>query len=65
MTAQLEKARDVAEPLVAAGSSKSRSTHALLGEVSDELWNAVRRPASDAALSLLFPGRLGYYVEGR
>jgi crotonobetainyl-CoA:carnitine CoA-transferase CaiB-like acyl-CoA transferase len=33
-------------------------------KVSDDIWNDVGRPASDAALSILFPGGASFYVDG-
>jgi hypothetical protein len=36
----------------------------LLARVSDEIWNAVGRPAADPALSVLFPGGFAYYADG-
>ncbi|MEO5726309.1 MAG: hypothetical protein ABI134_24630 [Byssovorax sp.] len=35
-----------------------------VGKVSDDIWNDVGRPASDAALELLFPGGNAFYVDG-
>jgi len=32
--------------------------------VSDEIWNAVGRPRTDAALTMLFPGGISYYRRG-
>jgi len=34
----------------------------LLGKVSDDIWNAVGRPANDPALSVIFPGGVAYYT---
>jgi hypothetical protein len=33
--------------------------------VSDEIWNEVGRPASDPAFSVLFPGGIAYYADGK
>jgi hypothetical protein len=35
----------------------------VVGKVADDIWNAVGRPASDPALSLLFPGGVRYYLQ--
>ena len=36
----------------------------LIQRVSDDVWNLVGRPASDAALDLIFPGGASAYTEG-
>src|SRR5262245_29879905 len=61
VTAQLDKAREDAGPILAAVSANSRRARAVLERVNDDLWGAVGRPASDATLSLLFPGGTSYY----
>jgi hypothetical protein len=52
-------------PLLAAIEAKDEEADRLLGRISDEIWNEVGRPASDAALSLLFPGGIAYYADGK
>lgn len=64
VTAQLDKARQEAEPRVTAINASKKSAAAILDAVHDDLWGAVGRPASDATLSLLFPGGTSYYAEG-
>jgi len=61
---QLEAARTVARPLLAVLDATDQRADDLLGKVSDDVWNAVGRPASDAALSVIFPGGYAYYAEG-
>jgi hypothetical protein len=36
----------------------------LVGRVSDDVWNAIGRPAQDPAFDLLFPGGVAYYADG-
>lgn len=36
----------------------------LLGKVSDDVWNAIGRPKTDAYYSLFFPGGVAAYTEG-
>lgn len=36
----------------------------LVGKVSDDVWNAVGRPAADPVLSIFFPGGNAFYVDG-
>lgn len=61
---QLVKAEAKLEPLLAVVSAKSDDADAVLGHVSDEIWNEVGRPAADPALSVLFPGGIAYYSDG-
>ncbi len=51
-------------PLAAAVVAKDAVADALLGRISDEIWNIVGRPAADPALAVLFPGGVAYYAEG-
>lgn len=61
---QLTTARETAAPFVAVVKVEDDRADDLLGRVSDEIWNAVGRPANDAVLSILFPGGFAYYAEG-
>jgi hypothetical protein len=61
---QIAAAREEAEPLRAARDVENERADALIGRVSDDAWNAVGRPGSDPALTLIFPGGVGYYTEG-
>ncbi len=61
--ARLEKAEAALQPLLAAIDAKNDEADALLGRVSDEIWNEVGRPAADPALSVLFPGGIAYYAD--
>jgi hypothetical protein len=54
----------VLHPLVAALDAEDESADRLLGKVSDDVWNAVCRPANDPALNILFPGGIAYYADG-
>jgi len=51
-------------PLAAAVDSIDETADALLGRVSDAVWNEVGRPAQDPVYTLLFPGGIAYYVDG-
>jgi len=51
-------------PLIAAVHARDDEADRLLGRISDEIWNEVGRPASDPALSILFPNGIAYYAEG-
>jgi hypothetical protein len=51
-------------PLAAAVQARDDEADRLLGRISDEIWNEVGRPASDPALSILFPTGIAYYAQG-
>jgi len=61
---QIAAARKTALPLAATLEAANKKADLLLGKVSDDIWNAVGRPAADPALSLLFPEGYAYYAEG-
>jgi hypothetical protein len=61
---RLRAAKEAAAPLVAALEVQNERADALLGRVSDDIWNIVGRPASDPALDILFPGGVTYYADG-
>lgn len=61
---QLQAAELTLTPLTAAVVAKDAVADALLGRISDEIWNIVGRPAADPALAVLFPGGIAYYAEG-
>jgi hypothetical protein len=64
LKAQAETAQSVASPLLAALAVADTRADKTVGKVSDDVWNDVGRPASDAALELLFPGGNAFYVDG-
>ena len=61
---QQESAQGIADPLLAILSAADIHADKTIGKVSDDIWNDVGRPASDAALDLLFPGGNAFYVDG-
>ncbi len=48
----------------AAVAAEDDSADLLIGRVSNELWNALGRPAADPTLAIIFPGGIGYYADG-
>jgi hypothetical protein len=60
--------RDAASKELAGKQAVARAaaqrTGRVLGSLSDTIWNAVGRPGSDPALSVIFPGGISYYVDG-
>lgn len=64
LVAQQEEAEVVAAPLLAVLAAADMRADKTIGKASDDIWNDVGRPASDAALDLLFPGGNAFYVDG-
>lgn len=62
--AQQVTAQSAVEPLLAILGAADVHADKTIGAVSDEIWNAIGRPASDAAYDLLFPGGNAFYVDG-
>lgn len=62
--AQQAAAEAFAAQLLAALGVADRSADKAIGKVSDDVWNDIGRPASDASFDLLFPGGNAFYVEG-
>jgi hypothetical protein len=62
--ARLRAAEAELVPLRAAVQARDDEADRLLGRISDEIWNEVGRPATDPALSILFPNGIAYYAEG-
>ena len=61
---QQGNAQSIAEPLLALLTAADIHADKAIGKVSDDFWNDVDRPASDAAFDLLFPGGNAFYVDG-
>ena len=61
--ARIAEARSAATPAIAALEAADAEADRLLGRTSDEIWNDVGRPGTDAALSILWPGGIGYYTD--
>ncbi|MDC3988480.1 hypothetical protein [Polyangium jinanense] len=62
--AQIAEVEAKAGPALAALSAENGKADKLLGKVSDDIWNALGRPAVDPHLSLLFPGGIALYTDG-
>jgi hypothetical protein len=59
---QQDEAHAIAAPLLAALTAAHLRASRAVGKVSDDIWNDVGRPASDAAFDLLFPGGNAFYM---
>lgn len=57
-------AAKVAAPIVAAISTEDNTADKLLLDVHDVIYNALKRPANDPALAILYPGGTTVYTEG-
>jgi hypothetical protein len=64
LEADIASVETVAGPALAALAAENVKADRLLGKVSDDVWNAIGRPASDPYYSLLFPGGYGRYADG-
>jgi len=62
---RLREAERAYQPLRAALDAGDDGADDLLGKVSDDIWNEIGRPAADPVLSIIFPGGVSYYTEGR
>lgn len=61
---QLKLAEDAHAPKAATITALNGQADRKIGKVYDTVWNEVGRPASDAALSVIFPEGAGYYTDG-
>ena len=61
---RLTEAKRESAPAEAALSVANDVSDRLIQRISDDVWNLVGRPASDAALDLIFPGGASSYTEG-
>ncbi len=62
--AQLTAAVAEEAPLLNALEVADEGADAVLGKRADTIWNAIGRPRTDPAYSLLFPGGVGGYADG-
>ncbi len=65
VTSRLSEAEAALAPLEATLDAEDEGADHLLGGVSDDIWNRVGRPATDPVLSIMFPGGIAYYTDGR
>jgi hypothetical protein len=52
------------EPLAAALAAQDKRAVLLIGEVADEIWNKLGRPAGDASYDVVFPEGIKFYTSG-
>ena len=64
VSTRLKDAKRESAPAEAALAVANDVSDRLIQRVSDDVWNLVGRPASDAALDLIFPGGASTYTEG-
>lgn len=62
---RLKDSRTALVPLIAAEEVADENADGVVGASSDEIWNAIGRPANDPGYSLLFPGGITAYVDSR
>src|SRR5262245_32985264 len=63
--AKLRDCMAVLARLVESIEVQDDSADVLLGKVADDIWNQLGRPSFDPHLSILFPGGIAYYADGR
>jgi hypothetical protein len=51
-------------PLNAALDAQDEHADRLIGQISDEVWNLIGRPAFDATYDVVFPNGINYYTGG-
>jgi hypothetical protein len=51
-------------PLKAAIDAHDKHSDQVIGKLSDEIWNAIGRPAFDPTFDVVFPGGIAHYTEG-
>jgi hypothetical protein len=56
--------RELLRPLDAILSDIDDDADRLLGEIAEDLWASIGRPAADPCFSLLFPGGVIFYTDG-
>jgi hypothetical protein len=62
--AQQDTVAAFAAQLLAVLGVADRSADKAIGKVSDDIWNDIGRPGSDAAFDIMFPGGNAFYVDG-
>jgi hypothetical protein len=51
-------------PMLAALDAQDDHADKLIGQISDEVWNAIDRPAFDPTYDVVFPNGISYYTGG-
>lgn len=64
LAVQLREAEAEVRPLLAAVETQDEMADKLVGQISDEAWNGIGRPAADATYDVVFPNGIGYYTDG-
>lgn len=52
------------KPLLASLDAEDDRADKLIGQISDEVWNAIDRPAFDPSYDVVFPNGISYYTSG-
>lgn len=62
--ARVSEADAAAAPAVAELATANEESDALIGKVSDDVWNDVGRPGADPHYEIMFPGGISDYTDG-
>lgn len=61
---QIRDVKAELRPLLAALDAQDDVADRLVGQISDEVWNAIGRPAFEPTYDVVFPNGIAYYTNG-
>lgn len=64
LQSRLGAAENQVLPLKAALEAQDKRSDQFIGKLSDDIWNAIGRPAFDPTYDVVFPGGIANYTEG-
>lgn len=64
LAAQLRVTEAEVRGLLATVDAQDEAADRLIGQISDECWNAIGRPAYEPTYDVVFPSGIGYYTDG-
>ncbi len=64
LKSRLSAAEAAVLPLKAAVEAQDRHADQFIGKLSDDIWNAIGRPAFDPTFDVVFPGGIAHYTIG-
>lgn len=64
LKARLSAAEAAVLPLKAAVEAQDKRADQFIGKLSDDIWNAIGRPAFDPTYDVVFPGGIAQYTAG-
>ena len=64
LESRLASAQAAVLPLKAAVEAQDKHADQFIGKLSDDIWNAIGRPAFDPTFDVVFPGGIAHYTTG-